>query len=397
MQASEKKLELEELESQLKAVEAGSEALIADVGNLTVATSEERTAVHREAARRAEERTSQLHAWAQEAMREIAEFQAVSELQELLRPLQLELQDAMAKSSNVLQRLKKASDLLASIRTLVYDREFDKAESRRLEVVAKLRTSIEAQGHKVDTVFDTLAKTGGLLSREDLVAFVQQASCDVNLEKLELVFFPPNGRQAAAAADAGDKAAAAPEAAALPNAAAAELAKPATREEFLRLMRVNYKVVKEIVLSSDLRIETSTHIRRMQVGEIMEVIEGPAVDPSVGVYRVKGRALKDGICGWVTIAGNQGLTFLVPGGLVYKVRKALPLTQDLKDVSGEAAGGARRQLLEGEVVELLDWARTSRSALGLTRLRIKARSDGVVGWATYADSDGSSAVFLEAR
>ena len=30
------------------------------------------------------------------------------------------------------------------------------------------------------------------------------------------------------------------------------------------------------------------------------------LDPSVGVYRVHGKALKDGIVGWVTVAGNQG-------------------------------------------------------------------------------------------
>lgn len=34
--------------------------------------------------------------------------------------------------------------------------------------------------------------------------------------------------------------------------------------------------------------------------------EGPMLDPSVGVYRVHGKALKDGIVGWVTVAGNQG-------------------------------------------------------------------------------------------
>ena len=30
------------------------------------------------------------------------------------------------------------------------------------------------------------------------------------------------------------------------------------------------------------------------------------LDPSVGVYRIHGKALKDGIVGWVTVAGNQG-------------------------------------------------------------------------------------------
>ena len=36
------------------------------------------------------------------------------------------------------------------------------------------------------------------------------------------------------------------------------------------------------------------------------------LDPSVGVYRVHGKALKDGIVGWVTVAGNQGKPGFAP-------------------------------------------------------------------------------------
>ena len=45
----------------------------------------------------------------------------------------------------------------------------------------------------------------------------------------------------------------------------------------------------------------------MEVGEVLEVYEGPVMDDSVQVFRVRGCALKDGACGWVTIAGNQGV------------------------------------------------------------------------------------------
>ena len=33
---------------------------------------------------------------------------------------------------------------------------------------------------------------------------------------------------------------------------------------------------------------------------------GPMLDPSVGVYRIHGKAIRDGIVGWATVAGNQG-------------------------------------------------------------------------------------------
>merc|ERR1712008_119212 len=122
------------------------------------------------------------------------------------------------------------------------------------------------------------------------------------------------------------------------------------------VMRMFYKVVKEIVLSNSLLIDKSSQIRRMDVGEVMEVLQGPMLDPSVGVYRIRGQALKDDETGWVTVSGNQGITFLLPGGNVLKV---------------------------------LDWTRTSRSPLGLTRIKGRVQGDGAVGWATFSGTNGT--------
>merc|ERR1719410_2693646 len=163
------------------------------------------------------------------------------------------------------------------------------------------------------------------------------------------------------------------------------------KSDFMRVVRIYYKVVKEIVLSDNLLIEQSKQIRRMDIGEVMEVFQGPMLDPSVGVYRIHGRALKDGIVGWVTVAGNQGITFLLPGGNVFKVVKPVEFTEDVKETEGQ---GKVRMLKEGEILEVMEWARTSSSALGVTRVRAKAQDDGAVGWATTADS--SAAVYLEA-
>merc|ERR1712127_966207 len=112
----------------------------------------------------------------------------------------------------------------------------------------------------------------------------------------------------------------------------------------------------EIVISDNLLIEQSKQIRRMEIGEVMEVHQGPMLDPSVGVYRVHGKGLKDGVTGWVTVAGNQGVTFLLPGGNVFQVVKAVALTEELKDTD---ATNVVKQLVEGQVLEVLAWARTS--------------------------------------
>ena len=72
--------------------------------------------------------------------------------------------------------------------------------------------------------------------------------------------------------------------------------------------------MKEIAMNGSHLIVQSGQRRRMEVGEVIELYQGPLLDPSFGVCRIRGRALKDGIVGWVTVAGNQGTTFLMPGG-----------------------------------------------------------------------------------
>merc|ERR1712151_1445540 len=171
-----------------------------------------------------------------------------------------------------------------------------------------------------------------------------------------------------------------------------------SRADFNRVIRIFYRVVKEIVISSSLNIQLSQQLRKMDIGEVMEVTQGPALDSSVNVYRICGKALKDGLSGWVTVAGNQGVTFLSPGGGLFKVAKSTNLSKELKDEKENDV----RQLKEGEVVEVLDWGRTSRSAFGVTRLKVRVQNDGAfadpssrsaVGWVTMLNNEGH--IFLE--
>merc|ERR1712190_347987 len=157
------------------------------------------------------------------------------------------------------------------------------------------------------------------------------------------------------------------------------------REVFLRIIRLYYKVLKDIVLSDGLLIPESGQIRRMMIGEVMEVDRGPVIDPTVGVYRIQGRVFKDGITGWATVLGNQGVTFLVPGGSIYRVVKESTLAADVKDMDGSI-----RKLLEGEVLQVLDWGRTSRSAIAVTRIKARCPDDGTVGWSTIVANDGTA-------
>lgn len=47
------------------------------------------------------------------------------------------------------------------------------------------------------------------------------------------------------------------------------------------------------------------------------------LDPSVGVYRIHGKAISDGIVGWATVAGNQGTEQRHWGEVGFMVAKCL--------------------------------------------------------------------------
>lgn len=235
-----------------------------------------------------------------------------------------------------------------------------------MEVATVMRNLHEAKGGKLENLFDTVTRGGDVVTKDDVTEFLTKGEAKVPEELVDRVYGSKEKKE---------------ENGVLPAL---------TRDEFNRTNRVYYKVIKEIVLSDNLLIEQSGQLRRMGVGEVMQVKAGPCLDPSIGVYRLQGHALKDGITGWATIAGNQGITFLTAGGTIFKVSAATPLTTELKDLTGE---DSVRMLVEGEILEVVDWARTSRSALGVTRVRAKACKDGAEGWATVDNNEG--AVFLE--
>merc|ERR1712217_793772 len=101
-----------------------------------------------------------------------------------------------------------------------------------------------------------------------------------------------------------------------------------SKQRFLELIRVYYKCVKATVLSEDVSIKSKT-IRRLEVGETLECLEGPATEEGANVKRVKCLAVNDDATGWATIAGNQGTPFLLPGGNIYVCVKDTVLSDGL--------------------------------------------------------------------
>merc|ERR1712136_423973 len=109
-----------------------------------------------------------------------------------------------------------------------------------------------------------------------------------------------------------------------------------------------------------------------ELNEVVEILEGPVKEETVDVMRVSVKAMKDGVQGWVTLAGNQGSKFLEEGGNTFKVVKETILTESFgleTSASKESTRKLRdttRKLKEGEFVEVREWPRKEPTS-GLMR------------------------------
>merc|ERR1712217_385673 len=104
----------------------------------------------------------------------------------------------------------------------------------------------------------------------------------------------------------------------------------------------------------------------------------------IGLDRMQCRT-SDGKEGWVTVVGNQGSKFLEPSNKM-KCVKETTIT-DVLEVKGSTT---LRKLKLGEEVEVRDLMSKVADDSQMRRIRIKAKSDGVCGWATVIGSAGGT-------
>merc|ERR1719287_111517 len=86
-----------------------------------------------------------------------------------------------------------------------------------------------------------------------------------------------------------------------------------SKEKLLNFIRVYMKVTKETAITSEISIKDSKSIRRLEIGEVVEILEGPVKEDSVDVMRVRAKTVTDDIDGWITTEGNKGTSFLAEG------------------------------------------------------------------------------------
>lgn len=152
-----------------------------------------------------------------------------------------------------------------------------------------------------------------------------------------------------------------------------------SKETLFLASRSYYFVAAETVLSSTENLEGET-LRRLELKELLEVLEGPVEEASTKISRVRCRAVFDGVEGWVTMAGNNGTEYLMASDGNLEVVREVPLTDALHE------GNVLRQLSHGEKLEVLEWDKKNPAEDVRVKVKVKGSTD--MGWVTRASADG---------
>jgi chromosome segregation ATPase len=167
------------------------------------------------------------------------------------------------------------------------------------------------------------------------------------------------------------------------------------RATFMRVVQQFMKVVKEIAITPGFEIADTKEkmIRKAALDEILEVLDGPKVDETSSLERVKVKALSDGAEGWMTTKGNQGKVFLEKAEKpLYACGKDAPLGKEVKTGSEPPI----RTLKAEEIVEILEGPCTE-TLQPAKRVKVKASSDGKIGYVTITDQHGEEFVEKDSK
>merc|ERR1711957_1028709 len=107
---------------------------------------------------------------------------------------------------------------------------------------------------------------------------------------------------------------------------------------FLRHVRTALKVIKPTAMTDGMSIKDAATTRRLEVHDVVEVLDGPRWCEESWVLRVKARIGDDE--GFVTVSGNAGSVFLMNGGNQFRVLKPIELTDEFEAEKKETAADA---------------------------------------------------------
>jgi len=143
-----------------------------------------------------------------------------------------------------------------------------------------------------------------------------------------------------------------------------------------------YACTSSVAMTDNRDIKDCKVLRKLAVGELFTLEEGPVDDTEAQISRVKGKTIKDDLEGWITIKGNAGTVYAEPSTKLYCVLQDTPMTKKPSSSSGEEV----RMLKKGEAMQVLEGPKEEKFEPE-TRVKGRALSDGAVGWMTTTSSN----------
>ena len=86
-----------------------------------------------------------------------------------------------------------------------------------------------------------------------------------------------------------------------------------------------YTCTSAVAMTDNLDIKDCNVLKKLTVGELFFVEEGPVEQEEQGITRVKGKTSTDEKVGWITIKGNAGTVYAAASTKHYAVVKEVPL------------------------------------------------------------------------
>eukprot|EP00930_Biecheleria_cincta_P039577 TRINITY_DN2719_c0_g3_i1.p1 TRINITY_DN2719_c0_g3~~TRINITY_DN2719_c0_g3_i1.p1 ORF type:complete len:2018 (+),score=609.16 TRINITY_DN2719_c0_g3_i1:764-6055(+) len=157
--------------------------------------------------------------------------------------------------------------------------------------------------------------------------------------------------------------------------------KASTGSPFLERCAKPFYCCREELLVQAAFESSSSEVKRLRPGQVVEVLEGPRRETASECIRVKGRSVKDGKIGFVT--GTDSLELLK----VFVCRQTTALTSEFDITKSKSL----RKLEPGELLDILEEAKDDEKR-SLSRVRVRTRKDDKEGWATMKGNQGTSFV-----
>lgn len=141
----------------------------------------------------------------------------------------------------------------------------------------------------------------------------------------------------------------------------------------------HYVCKTAIAMTDNQNIKTCKVLRKLEVGEIVRVLEGPEVDKDSSVSRIKAVATKDSLEGWVTVKGNAGTVYAEEAPSLYTVLQEVPLQRSFSTEGAEQI----RALAKDEAIEVLEGPK-EEVLEPVLRFKGRALADSAVGWVSMS-------------